>query len=180
MPRYNDRPLEWTDIIGRFEASPSSTHVYYALGYIGRLRDEGRRFWGEDSSQLKRWQRCCDALWTFLNRLSERRDVKGESLETAMREFIQEFEHSTSHMHQMLYGLSDDSDKAQDAMSLTNWFDLVFRTSTYAITSTWIDDKTEHRTTTISVSLTTGESSSDTTVTEMKVPKKYKRSTQRL
>ena len=180
MPRYSERRLHWMDLIGRFEASPSSTHVHDALGCIDALRDEGSRFWEEDSPQIKRWGRCCDTLWTFLNRLSERREVKEESLQTAMREFVQEFEHSTDRMYQMLYGISDDLDKIQDAKNLLTWLGLVFRTSIYAILSTWIEDKTEHIETTICVNITTGETSSETTVTPMEVPEKYQKATQKL
>ena len=180
MPRYSERRLHWMDTIGRFEASPSSTHVHDALGCIDALRDEGSRFWEEDSPQLKRWGRCCDTLWTFLNRLSERREVKEESLQTAMREFVQEFEHSTDRMYQMLYGVSDDLVKTQEVKNALSWFGLVFRTSIYAILSTWIADKTERRETTSWVNYITGETSTDTKVTPMEVPEKYQHATRKL
>ncbi len=67
MPRFKERQLQLVDLIGRFEANPSSTHVRDALSAISRLKDDGAKFWDEDSQELRRWREYCDVLWTFLN-----------------------------------------------------------------------------------------------------------------
>ena len=148
MPRFRERKLHAMDLIGTFKADSSSTHVRNALGCIGALKDEGDSFWQEDSQQLERWHRGCNTLSDILNSLSEKREIEEEPLQTVMREFIEEFDHTTNRMHQMLYGISDDSDKTQDVRKVLTWLGLAFRVSINAILSTWIDDKTEHSVTT--------------------------------
>ena len=179
MPRFKDRKLQLMDIVDRFEAVPSSTHTHNALGIIGRLKDDGADFWGEDSKQLHRWKDYCMNLWVFLNRLGTRKDLQKQELATALREFIQEFEHSTAGMYEMLYGTSEDPDNNPKMREILEWFNLVYRLSTYSLISTWIDDKTEDVFTEISVNLATGERSEKTTRTPMQVPRKYRHRTRK-
>lgn len=75
MARFANRPLQWSDVIGRFEAKSSAEHARNALGLVGRLKDEGRKFWDADSKELEKWRQYCDVMWTFLNSLRKRRDV---------------------------------------------------------------------------------------------------------
>ena len=177
MPRFKERQLQLVDLIGRFEANPSSTHVYDALAAIGRLKDDGAKFWDEDSQELRRWRESCDVLWTFLNStLGQRRHLEKQDLATALREFIQEFEHSTGRMYQMLYSSSNDLDIERTL----HWFDLVYRFSTYALISFWIDDKTEENSVKITTNTTTGKTTQEWTRNEMRVPKKHRRATKQL
>ena len=180
MPRFDERPLQWIDVLGRFEASSHQTHVHDALALIGRLKDEGRTFWPEGSSQVGRWEEGCTELWTFLNRLGTRRDLNKQDLATALREFIQEFEHTTDRMYQMLYGAVADPNDDDRVTQVFDWFNLVFRSSTYALVSGWLNDKQEQNVVEITVNLVSGESSEEWTRTEMKVPSKYQRRTKRL
>ena len=180
MPRFDKRQIQWADIIGRFETKPYSYHLHNALGLIGVLKDEGSRFWDKDSGQILTWQRYCTDLWTFLNKLGQRRDTDKQGLETTMREFIQEFEHSTGRMFQMLYGAVSDPDHHKDVKEITGWFDLIFRSSTYALVSAWIDDKRETDSLTTVVDLKTGGIRQEGTRTEMKIPRKYQSRTRRL
>ena len=142
MPLFEERQLQWMDIMERFEAKPHSEHVYNARGFIERLKSEGDRFLKREPKQLRRWHRCCTDLLNLLKDLRQRRDLEQQSLETAMREFIQEFEHSTHRMYQLLYqALDPDNDEAvREIMGLFNW---AYRFSTYALVSAWIDDKQE-------------------------------------
>lgn len=165
MARFKNRHLQLIDIVGQFEAQPSSTHYRNALGAIHRLKDDGREFWQDGSSQLHRWQGYCDTLLDFLHTLEGRRGIQKQGLETAMREFIQEFEHSTAGMYEMLYGTSEDPDDCPDVKGMLDWFALVYRLFTYALVSTWIDDKTEHVYREITITLPTGASTEKTTVT---------------
>ena len=180
MARFADRRLQWIDIIGRFEANPSSHHIHDAFSFIGRLKDEGRSFWAKDPEQLLKWQEYCSVLWEFINNLSRRRDVEKQNLATTMREFIQEFEHSTGRMYQMLYGAVPNPDNDESLDRIFAWFDLVFRASTYALVSAWIPDKQESNSLRTTVNLTTGEVRQEGTRSEMKVPGKYRNSTKRL
>ena len=180
MPRYKARNLRWVDVLGRFEEYPSSTHLINALGLLERLRDEGRSFWDKDSDQLEKWQQYSSELLQFLNTLNRRRDVDGQPLETAMREFIQEFEHSTLRMHQMLYGPVADLDNDEHTKHVTNLFNLVYLSSTYALLSAWIEDKRDNNSLTTMVDLTSGEIRQEGTRTEMRVPRKFRRSTKRI
>ena len=180
MPRFSNRQLQWSDVIGRFEAKPCSEHVHNALGLVGRLKDEGRQFWDRDSEQLENWYRYCDKIWVFLNTLSKRREVSEQSLRTAMREFIHEFEHSTGRMYQMLYGSVTDPDNDERVRETMNWFNLVFHSSIYGLLSAWSDDKQESSTLITTVDLTTGEVRQEGARTEMRVPRKLKRFTKNL
>ena len=180
MARFADRPLQWSDVIGRFEAKSSAEHAHNALGLIGRLKDEGRQFWETDSKELDNWHRYCHVMWVFLNSLRKRRDVDEQSLKTAMREFVREFEHSTQRMYQMMYGQVTDPDNDDRVREMMTWFSLGFQTSVYALLSAWSEDKQETNTLTTTVDLTTGEMRQQGTRTEMQVPKRLKKFTKNL
>ena len=180
MARFDERPLQWTDILGRFEAHSHQTHTHNTLGLIGTLKDLGRTFWPDGSDQLRRWEEGCAELWSFLNRLGLRRDLNKQDLATVMREFIQEFEHTTGRMYQMLYGEIPDNEDDQKIAEVFDWFNFVFRSAIYALLSGWIEDKQDHLAVTINVNLSTGETTQERTGTEMTVPKKYQRATKRL
>ncbi len=173
-PRFKERRPQSMDFVGRFEAKPSSIHTYNALAAIGRLKDDGANFWEEGSDQLSRWKGACTVLWTFLNTLGTRRDIEKQDLTVVLREFIQEFEHSTWRMYQMLYGVFDDPDDNTALKQILDWFDLLYRLSTYAVISSWIDDKTEQVSVHITANLTTGDRTEQWTRNEMRVPKNYR------
>lgn len=177
MSRYKERQLRLRDIVNRFEADSSSMHVRNALGAIGRLERDGIALWDEGSNQLSRWREGYTDLSVFLNRLGERRHGKRQDLATALREFIQEFEHTTDRMLQMLHSTSDDPDNDTNIERILRWFDLIYRLSTYALISSWIDDKTEEESLKMTVNLTTRTTTQRWTIKKMQVPKKYRRST---
>ena len=95
---------------------------------------------------------------------------------TALREFIQEFEHSTERMYQMLCSKSNDL----DIEHTLHWVDLVYRFSTYALISFWIDDKAEENSVKIRMNMTTGKTTQEWTRNEMRVPRKYRHTTKKL
>ena len=175
--RFRNRHLELLDIVGRFEAGSASGHAHAARAVIERVREEGRTFWEEGSSQLNRWRDYCNVLWKFIHTsLGERRNLRKQDITEALREFFREYEHSTYEMYKMLYGTSDDPENDLRIKQVLDWFPLIFRCSTYAITSYWLDDKTAEIVTEISLDLATEESSQKTTILkEMKVPKKHRR-----
>ena len=177
MARFDERPLQWTDILGRFEAHSHQTHSHQTFGLIGALKDLGRTFWPNGSTQLRRWEEGCTELWSFLNRIGTRRDLNKQDLATAMREFIQEFEHTTRRMYQMLYGEIPDGEEDQRVTEVFDWFNFVFRSFTYALVSGWIDDKQDKNFMTTTINISTGEVSREGTRTFMTVPKKYRRAT---
>ncbi len=51
------------------------------------------------------------------------------------------------------------------------WFDLVYRLSTYAIISFWIDEKSDKTSININVNMVTGKSTENYIQEEMKKPK---------
>ncbi|MXY70830.1 MAG: hypothetical protein F4Y47_20050 [Acidobacteriia bacterium] len=185
MPRYKERRLQLEDLVPSFEKEPTGTHLRNARGAIERLREDGRAFWPKGSSELDRWERGCNELWQFLNRLGERRHVKRQELHTAFREFIQEFEHSTGRMFQMLFSRPGAFENDPDVEQIVRWRDLVYRLSTYAIVSFWTDDKTEESIT--DIKLTLNPNTGAMTVEEkhrktktMQVPRAYRRSTKKI
>ena len=183
MPRFSKRQLQWTDIIGRFEGSSYFHHLRNALGTINLLEEEGAKFWQRESKRFKTWQSYCTKLRSFLSNLHQRRDLCKQGLETAMREFIQEFEHSTGGLYEMLYGTVAEPGSDEGIKKITDWFSLVgvaYLASTYALVSAWNDDKQEPSSLSTIINLTTGEMKTEGTRTPMRVPKKYQKSTRRL
>ena len=179
-PRSQARQPQFMDFVGRFEAKPSPTHVRDALAAIDRLKDDGANYWNEGSDQLARWREGCSALWTFLNTLRRRRDIERQDLTLVLREFIQEFEHSTWRMYQMLYGEFDNPDNDPALHRMLDWFDLVYRLSTYAVVSTWIDDKTEQVSVHITMDLASGDRTEKWTRSKMRVPRNYRHASKNL
>ena len=182
LSRFKERPLQWTDIIGRFESSSYQDHLHNSVAFVERLKDEGKRIWKADTEQLHRWRKGCDELRAFLHDLSRRHELEPQGLETVMREFIHEFEHATGRMDQMLYGISHNFGNDQIFREIRGWMDLVFRTSIYALVAGWNSDKHERgsslRTT---VSLRTGHTKTEGIHGEMKAPpRKYRRATKKL
>ncbi len=111
--------------------------------------------------------------------LGNRRFNQKQDLETALREFIGEFEHSTHGMFEMLYATSDNVDSDPCIRKMLSLFELVYRSSTYAILSYWLDEKHEEKTTTLQVRITLDElpqiDIEETIVhREMKKPKNWK------
>ncbi len=179
MPKYKDRQLELIDLIDRFESSPSWKHTRDARALIGRLRDDGLVLWDEGSSQLAQWREYSDDLWVFMNNLRERRDSKKQDLQTALREFIQLFEHSERRMDQLLHQFAERPAFDSERVRIRDWTHLVFRICTYAIASSWIDDKQEEITTTITINIMTGERTEEGNRIEMQVPQKYRSATKK-
>ena len=101
-----------------------------------------------------------------------------QDLATVMREFIQEFEHTTGRMYQMLYGEIPDNEDDQKIAEVFDWFNFVFRSAIYALLSGWIEDKQDHLAVTINVNLSTGETTQERTGTEMTVPEEIPKGNQ--
>ena len=186
MARYADRPLQLTDLVGRFEGRSHQAHTRDALACLDRLKDDGRRFWSEGSAELRRWERGCMELRQFLSNLGARRSVESQDLATAMREFIQAFEHHAERMSQMLYGAGEQPHADQPVRAMFEWFSLVFRLSIYALLSGWLDDKHDENLTRTSMSLeidgdmTTVKVSEERESREMTIPKKYRQAADRI
>ncbi len=152
--RFQNRRLEFFDIIHRFEAVSAETHLRSARGAIERLRDEGRERWEEESKQLCRWCDYCDVLWKFfMTEIGRRRFVQKQDVETAFREFVSEFEHSIHGMFEMLYGTSEDPVNDEYIQNILSLIETVYRLSTYAIISYWIGEKHEENLTTIKMKI---------------------------
>lgn len=180
MPRFRERGLQWSDIMGRFESSSYSIHHLNARALIESLSDEARRFWGRDSRQFRKWEGYCADQLDFLNDSSRRRSSMKQRLETVLREFIQDFEHATGRMHQMLFDSSAGLTNDEELQRILEHFHWVFRASIYALVSAWTDDKKETNTLRTEIDLTTGTMTVEGSRTEMSVPKKYRKSTKRL
>ena len=173
--RFKERHYQLIDQINRFESESTATHVRNTLAAIGRIKNVGPIFWDEGTSQLSRWNHYCDILWVFINAdLGRRRFREKQDLATALREFIAEFEHSVHGMYEMLYGTGDDPDNDDNIKQMLIWFDVVYRFSTYAIVSYWIDEKSDHTSVEIKINMTTGKHSHSYSHKKMPKPKEKK------
>ena len=171
--RYEARSLQLIDLIGRFEGKSSADHCYNASAALQRLRDDGRDYWKSDPDALKRWNRGCNVLQAFLNSLKTRTK---QPLATVMREFVQEFEHSIGRMYQLLFAGSVSEGEAARARYLS-WVEALYRLSTYAILSSWIEDKIEEATNSTKINLRTGEVTETRSHKPMSVHKEYRKAT---
>ena len=109
----------------------------------------------------------------FLNTLGAR---KKQPLATVMREFVQEFEHSVGRMYQLLFSASAPEGEATRERFLS-WVEFAYRLSTYAILSSWIEDKKEETTNRTEINLRTGEVTQTGSYKPMTVPKKHRNAT---
>ena len=127
--------MRFRNLVYRINEHPPEEHAYNAVASIGRLKDEGIRFWKSQPPAGDRWNHYCDDLFRFLNaEMGERRFLRKQSLETALVEFIHEFEHHTGRIHQMLHAKHI---AAADRLGLVAWIDHIYRFSTYAILTFW-------------------------------------------
>ena len=85
MARFDERPLQWMDVLGRFEEDSHQRHFREARALTGRLKDEGRNHWPVGSEQLIRWNRSCGNLLSFMNELGKRRDLEKRDLSGELR-----------------------------------------------------------------------------------------------
>ena len=174
VARYRDRPVDLGTLVPRFDAEPSWMHVRNANALIERMASEGRKLFGANSAQSRRWQDGWNDVKQHISRLGQ----DNVDLATALREFIQEFEHQTDRMDQMMFGLTNspdtDSDTRMNDTQLCHWVDLIYKATTYAIISSYISDKQETSTLRTTINLTTGEMTQEGTRSEAKVPRKYR------
>ena len=77
-------------------------------------------------------------------------------------------------MYQMLYGTLEDPDNDSSIKQMLDWFDLVYKLSTYALISAWIDDKMEEVSVSVTVSMTTRGRIEKWTRKDMQIPKNYR------
>lgn len=173
---WRDRRLDAISLIGRFEAKSAAEHFRNAIGCLQRIRDDGDRIWTGDRERRDRWRRSCDTLLRFLTHETSSRRHANESLETALRKFVKEFEHSTTRMAQMLHGLGDDDLMQQFAW----WTELAYRFSTYAVLSCWLDDKQDETSVKITVNVIGGTRREEWYHKPMIVPKKHRPATKRM
>lgn len=141
MVKFKDRkPLD-LDMDGRFEENSTGEHNRNACGSIGRLKEYGREFWGEGTNQLGRWEEGCNTLWQFINALGNHRHIENKNLESVLRVFFAEFEHTRFRLVQMVLGEVDDQDENPKFKEIYDWTVRVQWYCIYAIVSFWIDDK---------------------------------------
>ena len=141
MPRFKERPLELRGLLRRFEADSHQTHVHNTRALVGRLKDEGRRFWPRESCEFRSWEKRCNKLWNFLRGIGTRRDLDKQKLTTVLKEFIQEFEDIREHLDQRLYGETDNREDDHNFPKMFNQLNLAFQASIYAGLSGEINDK---------------------------------------
>ncbi len=177
MPRFKDRPLEWIDVSPRFEACPTSDHAHKAIGFIQRLQAEGRQLLEDGSVQADRWNQGCLDLQNHIRALGR---ADRPDLPTALREFFHSFEHATGRMYQMMHGIPGIAEDRTQLRQFFNWFDMVYRHSTYAITASYCPNKNPPSTLRTTINLTTGEVTQEGERGEAKVPKKYRHATDKV
>ena len=174
----NQYPVHLFQNVDRFEGS-LHLHCRHAVSVIDRVKGDGREYFEEGSKQLRRWQEYCQTLKDFLSRDLATRKHAGQDLDTVLREYFQEFEHSSFGLDEMLHGPAFDSPNNDIVVELWDWLALAFRESVYAIVAYWVPDKKETAMCHMQINLTTGVTRQEWAVDPMIVPKKYKRATKK-
>lgn len=155
---------------------------------IQSLKNDGVRYLGGNSGPCERWERGCDELFDFVNKLQSGKDMKRKEakdssqkidgnteLLTIFKEFIDKFEHFQKQLHQILCSRSIDENRDQAISNTRDWLNIIYRFSTYAIISTYLGDRTEHTIIRIRISLSTGKSYTETTHYPITILKKYRK-----
>lgn len=183
MAKFKKRFSDEFDMHVPFEENSSQVHVRNARGVAELLRDMGRRYFGPESCEYKRWEKGCDELRRFVLHLNSdwairnrQRDTKenGEDAQVLIvfREFIKLFEHTQLRLHQLAY--AGETNK-QFISQIYYWLNLYYRYATYAIVSVYLGDKTEQNQVSIYMNLSTGEYSEKWTEgPPITTPKKYR------
>ncbi|MCY3487576.1 MAG: hypothetical protein OXH34_03975 [Bacteroidetes bacterium] len=162
----------------RFEGN-LHLHSRNAVSVIGRIKDDGYEYFDMGSAPLKRWQKYCQDLQDFISRELPVRNHNGQDLVTVLREFFQEFEHSSYGLDEMIHKVALDRGDEGVIVDLWDWLSLAHRNSVYAIVACWAPDKKQVDTCHIEINVSAGTSSQKWTREEMEVPKRYKRATKR-
>lgn len=177
MGHFKDRPLELIDLVPRFEGTTAGEHHRNARGFIERLADDGAALFKDDPDRAARWKAGCMELRETITHLwrADRPD-----LATALREFIQAFEHHTARIHQMAYGAKKGEDKKQ-VKQVLDWIGYTYRFATYAILASYLDDKQVTGHTHYHLDMETRKwTDVSHHMEQMQVPKKYRNSTKKI
>ena len=132
MPR-----LPWSDLPELLDVNPS-------LRYLNRpqitatmpsqpsqrLRDDRRDYCRSGSKEDNRWVEACNTLLDLLNGMRGRRELEHQDLATAMREYTQEFEHSSARIDRILHSEHAAHQDVPDKELIYDWIDLAYRVST--------------------------------------------------
>ena len=176
MGRFKDRPLELIDLVPRFEGATAGEHHRNARGFIERLADDGAALFKDDPSRAARWKDGCMELREMITHLAR---ADRPDLATALREFIQAFEHHTARIHQMTHGAEEGGDKKR-VKQVLDWIAYTYRLSTYAILASYLDDKQVIGYTHLHLDMSTRKWTEESHMEEMKVPKKYQHATKKI
>ena len=187
MSRFNDRTRFYLNVDDeRFEACSTQVHFRNARGSIERIRNDGRDILRDHPDRIAKWDEYCNDLLRFLCSLGKRRLLDKDRLEIVLREYFALHEHSVGRCYQLMYSRGVKT----EIESILDWFSVVYKYSTSAIVSFWLEDKHEENRIHIDMRLTlkeeNGESrvKNETTVEcfkeQMKVPKKYKHAMRRI
>ena len=150
-------------------------HGEQAVSVIQRICDDGREYFkrDKDNSRIDSWEENCDALIYFLKDLDQRKH-QGQDLSTVMREYFQEFEHSSGRLDQMLHGVAQDHGDDDVVVELWLLLQYAFRESVYGIVAERIPDKKDCEHIDMHVNLSTGLSTTTSYIEKGVTPKKYK------
>ena len=178
--RYKKRySVHFFQNVERFEGN-LNRHRGQAVSVIQRIRDDGREYFkgDKDNGRIESWEEYCDGLICVLKDLDLRKQ-QGQELSTVMREYFQEFEHSSGRLDQMLHGVTHD--RGDDDVVVELWLLLTyaFRVSIYGIVAEWTPDKKEVEHIDMHVNLSTGLSKTTCFIEKGETPKKYKHATKR-
>ena len=178
MGRFKNRLLELVDIIPRFEGVSAGEHARNAQGFIERLALDGAALFKDDPDRAARWKAGCMELRATIMHL-ERSDRP--DLATALREFIQAFEHHTARIYQMAYGAEQTEDDRSQTKQVLDWIECTYRLSTYAIIASYIEDKRTTGHTHYHLDMETRQwTEVSHHMEQMQVPKKYRGSTKKI
>lgn len=142
MAKYKERMQTSFDLFKPIRQGSCAEFVYNALGSIGRLKDEGRKYFGEDSAEWKKWEKECTNLWKLVNYLHSKIEIDKVDLCDSITEFADKFDHAAMKLHQVLSSHEiPERDRAKVINSIHHWCSIVYRFSVNAIILAYRDAK---------------------------------------
>lgn len=175
MGRFKNRSLALIDLVPRFEGVTAGEHARNARGFIESLGRDGAALFEDDPDRAVRWKDGCMKLRETIMHLGR---ADRPDLATALREFIQDFEHHTARIHQMAYGAEQSEEGKNQTKQVLDWIGYTYRLSTYAIIASYIEDKQIHGHTHYQLDMETLRFAEVShRMDQMQVPKKYRNST---
>ena len=122
------------DIFDRIKGTTSDAQIYDAHAVIGRLRDDGYKYFEKGSASFEKWEKECLTLNDIVRKFSHPEQKDPEKRIVLLEESIDQFEHAERRFRQVLAENPTPESYQESANFATDfWLGALFRFFVYAI-----------------------------------------------